>query len=80
VVAERHHRVDVRRGTTSRPVPTKESSMAAASSPLERELRRMEVIVRREQLRLVGRVAPRATERRRWADVPRRQSPTTAAR
>ncbi|MFF2267981.1 hypothetical protein [Cellulosimicrobium cellulans] len=54
--------------------------MSAASSSLERELRRMEVIVRREQLRLVGRALPRVAERRRWADAPRRQSPTTAAR
>lgn len=54
--------------------------MSAASSPLERELRRMEVIARREQFRLVGRVAPRVAERRRWADAPRRQSPATAAR
>ncbi|WP_454042510.1 hypothetical protein [Cellulosimicrobium sp. Marseille-Q8652] len=54
--------------------------MAAASSPLERELRRMEVIERREQLRLVGRVAPRVVQRRRWADAPRRQSPVTASR
>ncbi|MGO1339088.1 MAG: hypothetical protein ACTML1_05805 [Cellulosimicrobium funkei] len=54
--------------------------MSAASSPLERELRRMEVIARREQLRLVGRVAPRVAERRRWADATRRQSPATAAR
>ncbi|MBN0040664.1 hypothetical protein JN535_10860 [Cellulosimicrobium cellulans] len=54
--------------------------MSAASSPLERELRRMEVIARREQLRLVGRALPRVAERLRWADAPRRQSPTTATR
>lgn len=54
--------------------------MAAASSALERDLRRMEVIERRERLRLAGRVGPRVLERRRWADAPRRQSPTTAAR
>ncbi|MCB7135979.1 hypothetical protein [Cellulosimicrobium marinum] len=54
--------------------------MTAASSPLERELRRMEVLARREQVRLLGRTAPRVAERRRWADAPRRQSPTTATR
>jgi len=54
--------------------------MSAPSSPLERELRRMEIIARREQLRLLGRVAPRVAERRRWADEPRRQSPATGTR
>ncbi|WP_158068948.1 hypothetical protein [Cellulosimicrobium sp. CUA-896] len=54
--------------------------MAAASTAFERELRRMEIIVRREQLRLAGRVTPRVLERRRWADAPRRPSPMTATR
>ncbi len=54
--------------------------MSAASSPLERELRRMEIIARREQIRLVGRIVPRLAERRRRVDEPRRRPSVTGAR
>ncbi|WP_265521482.1 hypothetical protein [Oerskovia flava] len=44
------------------------------TSPLERELRRMEILARREQLRVVGRILPRLTERRRLS-TPERARP-----
>ena len=39
----------------------------AVASPLERELRRMEIIARREMRRAVGRSLPGMAERRRIA-------------
>lgn len=44
---------------------------ASLEASLERELRRMEILARREQLRLSGRSVPRAVERRRSEDTER---------